>query len=241
MSTLSATVTTENVEELSVQQLEQLLAKKRLSIAKTELGKGTSKIDTIVAHPTDAVGPVVYLELVIEGYPVKAVVDCGAQSTTLSHGLLHQVARRTCYSNSSATKCKTLQLDETKGRSVLSKCELPAEIPAVESQVCIIRSTYLPNCRTTVLEARLQSPFAAGETLLFEPMQGKAKVADLEMPEALLTQQPNGCVLIPVENHGSLSSRLEPGDCVGTVAPIDSTLLQQDCISDNSVIAARRY
>ena len=59
---------------------------------KTELGKGISKIDTIVAHPTDAVGPVVYLELVIEGYPVKAVVDSGAQSTILSCGLLHQVA-----------------------------------------------------------------------------------------------------------------------------------------------------
>ena len=59
---------------------------------KTELGKGTSNIDTIVAHPTDAVGPVVYLELVIEGYPVKAVVDSGAQSTILSRDLLHQVA-----------------------------------------------------------------------------------------------------------------------------------------------------
>ena len=50
---------------------------------------------------------------------------------------------------------------------------------------------------------------------------------------------PNGCVLIPVENHGSLSSHLEPGDCVGTVAPIDSTLLQQGCIPDNSIIVAR--
>ena len=80
-----------------------------------------------------------------------------------------------------------VQLDETKGRSVSSKCELPAEIQAVESRVCIIRSTYLPNWCTTVLEARLQSPFTAGETLLFEPMQGRAKVADLEKPEALLT------------------------------------------------------
>ena len=42
VSTLSAIATSENIEELSVQQLEQLLAKKRLSIEKTELGKGTS-------------------------------------------------------------------------------------------------------------------------------------------------------------------------------------------------------
>ena len=63
---------------------------KRLSIEETELGKGTLKIDTIVAYPADAVGPVVYLELVIEGYPVKAVVDSGAQSTFLFLGLLYQ-------------------------------------------------------------------------------------------------------------------------------------------------------
>ena len=66
----------------------------------------------------------------------------------------------------------------------------------------------------------MQSPFAAGETLQFELMQGKTKVADLEIHEALLTQQAYGCVAIPVVNHGSLSTRLEPGDCVGTVAPI---------------------
>ena len=66
----------------------------------------------------------------------------------------------------------------------------------------------------------MQSPFAAGETLQFELMQGKTKVADLEIHEALLTQQAYECVAIPVVNHGSLSTRLEPGDCVGTVAPI---------------------
>lgn len=66
----------------------------------------------------------------------------------------------------------------------------------------------------------MQSPFAAGETLQFELMQGKTKVADLEIHEALLTQQAYGCVAILVVNHGSLSTRLEPGDCLGTVAPI---------------------
>ena len=55
-----------------MQQLKQVLAKKRLSIERTELGKATSKI---VAYPTDTVGPVVYLELAVEGYPVKAVID----------------------------------------------------------------------------------------------------------------------------------------------------------------------
>ena len=83
-----------------------------------------------------------------------------------------------------------IQVDKTKGYSVPNKCELLAEIHAVQSQVCMIRSTYLPNSCTTVLKVRLQLPFAAGQILLFEPMQGK--VTGLEMPEALLTQEPNG-------------------------------------------------
>ena len=74
--------------------------------------------------------------------------------------------------------------------------ELPAEIQAVEFKVCIARSTYLPNSCTIALEVRLQLTLEAGETLVFEPMQGKAKVISLKMPAVLMTQQPNGCVLI---------------------------------------------
>ena len=43
-----------------------------------------------------------------------------------------------------------IQQDKTKGCSFSSKCELLAEIQAVESHACIIRSTYLPNWCTTV-------------------------------------------------------------------------------------------
>ena len=340
VSTLSAAATCESAEELSVQQLEQLLAKKRLGIERTQLGKGTSKIDTVVSDSTDAVGPVVYLELAIEGYPVKAMVDSGAQSTILSRGLLHQVARHmqsqgravpslvqpsarlygrsgndcseliiTAQTNLELAldgrtviapvfvqpgsdiecllgtnvlpylgvkflrengepllmdpppparppgetdrgpsaqqqdeqltqECKKplatsddmtqIQPDESGGCNVSCHRELPVPVKGsqTESKVCIVRSTYLPNRHTTVVEAKLQAPFEPGEILLFEPNQ---KMIGLEMPEALLTQQPNGCILIPAENHGSLSTRLEPGDCVGTVAPIDSALL---CESD---------
>ena len=40
-----------------------------------------------------AVGPVLYLELEIEGVPVKAVVDSGAQSTVISRDLLYEINR----------------------------------------------------------------------------------------------------------------------------------------------------
>lgn len=106
VSTLSATTTLENMEKPSVQQLEQVLAKKRLSIERTEVGKSTLKIDTIVAYPTDAVGPVVYLGLAIEGHPVSLMYN-PATWIVASSCQLHAITG-TYYSNSSATKCKTL-------------------------------------------------------------------------------------------------------------------------------------
>ena len=41
---------------------------------------------------SDAVGPVLCVEIKIEGHPVKAVVDTGAQSTIVSRSLLHDIA-----------------------------------------------------------------------------------------------------------------------------------------------------
>ena len=38
-----------------------------------------------------AIGPVLYLEIEIEGVPVKAVVDSGAQSTVISRELQHEI------------------------------------------------------------------------------------------------------------------------------------------------------
>lgn len=55
------------------------------------------------------------------------------------------------------------------------------------------------------------------------------------MPQALLTQQPNGCVQIPVENHGSSSTRLEPGDCGNCCSHIHGTTTTG---TDDSIIAA---
>ncbi len=69
------------------------MANKRLQAERTPLLKGGSKIETITADAADVVRPVVYVEVMIDGFPVKAVVDSGAQSTILSRHLLHQVAR----------------------------------------------------------------------------------------------------------------------------------------------------
>lgn len=50
-------------------------------------------METVTARDAEAVGLVVYVEIQIEGLPVKAVVDSGAQSSIMSRDLLHKVAR----------------------------------------------------------------------------------------------------------------------------------------------------
>ena len=81
-----------DVEERSLQQQEQWLATMRLNVEQSKLQK--SKVGTVVADSVDAVGPVVFLDVQIEGYPVKAVVDTGAQSTIILRDLLHRIATR---------------------------------------------------------------------------------------------------------------------------------------------------
>ena len=47
--------------------------------------------ETPVTHPANAVGPVLHLELTIEGLPVQAVVDCGAQSSIIPEDLFDRI------------------------------------------------------------------------------------------------------------------------------------------------------
>lgn len=74
-----------------MQQLEQLLATMRLGVEQSKLK--TSKVGTVMADSVKAVGPVVSVEVRIEGCPLQAIVDTGAQSTILSRALLHQIGR----------------------------------------------------------------------------------------------------------------------------------------------------
>ena len=63
----------------------------RLQVEQSKLQK--SSVGTVVAQSANAVGPVLYLEVQIEGCPVTAVVDTGAQSTILSRETLHRVVK----------------------------------------------------------------------------------------------------------------------------------------------------
>ena len=335
-----------NTQEQSVQQLEQLLATMRLNLEQSKLN--TLRVGTVFADSVEAVGPVVSVEVQIEGCPVQAVVDTGAQSTILSRALLHRIAKSMqdsgrdgpelvrpsakLYGRSGAD-CSELTItaeakleveldghhvkvpvfiqpesdipcllgmnvlprlgvqflrgsrvsllrdycgksttpedgnrggdeamalapsevspnvpvtedssefrDETVQTVVGSRDKtLPAETSVPEAKVCIVRSTYLPSSSVRVLEAELQSPFKEGDTLIFEPNQTKKKQEGMLIPEVVVTQRSNGRILIPVENHLALSTRMNPGMCVGTATLVDVQSLTELSLVADSIPAA---
>ena len=302
-------------EEMTIPQLEQLIASKRLAAEKGKLG-GVAKIGTITSGTSsssgvakigadtssfsDAIGPVLYLEVKIEGHPVKVLVDTGAQSTILSQKVLHDVAS---HMKEQGRELPQLEQPSAKlyGRSGKNSCELtltaqatfmfttngynvkasvfiqpeseipcllgmnvlphlglkfeqadgkPLNVETVEpqlqssekvSKVCIVKSTYLPSQKVTVLKAQLCSPFSKDDALLFEPNQKEMVELGVELPDALLTQQSDGHIFIPVKNPESLSARLEKGMCLGCATYIPDPEIQEDeppCDLEESTLTA---
>ena len=81
-------------ESLTTQQLEQLLANRRLEEERSTLANRVQveAITTEVGTP-GAVGPILYLEVTVEGQPVTAVADSGSQATIISRAFLHQISK----------------------------------------------------------------------------------------------------------------------------------------------------
>ena len=90
----TATVSTSiNPGELSEQQLEQLLAEKRLQCEQTLLESGYSTTNAVNAScgHAGAVGSLLGVEVSIEGVSIAAMLDTGAQSTIISCPALHDI------------------------------------------------------------------------------------------------------------------------------------------------------
>ena len=79
--------------ELTEQELESMLAKKRLE-NETQLARGESTIRHVTTvGRAEAIGPTPWLNVTVEGVPVDAMVDSGSESTIISRRMLHQVFR----------------------------------------------------------------------------------------------------------------------------------------------------
>lgn len=50
-----------------------------------------SDVVTTTAATSEAIGPVMYLEVEVKCVPVDAIIDCGSQSSIISQELLHKV------------------------------------------------------------------------------------------------------------------------------------------------------
>ena len=59
----------------------------------TLLTEEPSSTNSMITQDVPAVGPLLYSDVLIEGVPIKAMVDTGAQSTILSRKALHTVAQ----------------------------------------------------------------------------------------------------------------------------------------------------
>lgn len=96
-ATIEITGSATSTEQLTEQQLLELLAARRLKREKALLkGNHSSATNTIQASRNDAVqtvGPTLSVEVHIEGMPAIALVDTGAQSLIISCSLLHAIGR----------------------------------------------------------------------------------------------------------------------------------------------------
>ena len=79
-----------NAEDLTEAQLEKLLAECRLSREKVKLESASSaNAVTASEEQADTVGTWIHVKICIEGLPVPAMIDTGAQSTIISRETLN--------------------------------------------------------------------------------------------------------------------------------------------------------
>lgn len=72
-----------SVDQLSIKELEGLLAQKRAAMEQHQL-TDAARIGTLETTPSELAGAILRVELEIEGFPVEAIVDTGAQCTVIS-------------------------------------------------------------------------------------------------------------------------------------------------------------
>ena len=82
------------LDDFSDEQLKAVLARRRLDREQQLLLEAsTTSAVSAVEDTKGAVGPTLYLDILIEGVPVRAMFDTGAQSSIISRNVLHTIGR----------------------------------------------------------------------------------------------------------------------------------------------------
>ena len=79
-------------EDLSILQLQELLAQHQLKEEQSSVN--VVRVNTEEKNSLKAIGPTIYLSIIIGGIPVEAMVDTGSQSTIISRSLLHKIGQK---------------------------------------------------------------------------------------------------------------------------------------------------
>lgn len=170
-------------DELTEEQLEDLLSQRRLQREQALLSDGTSTASSVTASEKDsrAVGPTVYIDLLFNGEPVRAMVDTGAQSTIISRSMLHAIGRR---AKSEGCPLPVLEQPSVRlfgkdgkgGRELTITAELQVTLEADckstcvsvfvqpnSEQKCLLGMNAIPSLGISVLRANGEPLIAASE------------------------------------------------------------------------------
>jgi len=133
-------------EDLSEDQLEELLAKRRLQGEQVMLTDSSGRMGAISASEgshSKAVGPTVFLPIMIEGVSVEALVDTGSQSTIISRSMLHEIGRHVRSKGKSLptlerpTVCLFGKDGAGSGRELVITAQLQANVEADGKTACV--------------------------------------------------------------------------------------------------------
>ena len=88
-----------------MEEIDEHLGDKKAS-AETALTEQAPQENAVISvvQVSSAVGMTPYLDILVEGVPVKALVDSGSQSTIVSRSLLHEVAKKLCSQKKNSTQ-----------------------------------------------------------------------------------------------------------------------------------------
>ena len=135
-SAVGAKESAARAEDLTETQLEQLLAKRRRDREQSLLTPN-SQTNTVRASGVhaEAVASLLELDVCIEGLPIKAMVDTGAQSTIISRSTLHAVSRHLRQQGREAPQLEipTVHLYGKDGEKGGKELQITAQLPLVFS------------------------------------------------------------------------------------------------------------
>ena len=228
-SAVGATEFPIRTEDLTESQLEKLLAERRLNWEKQELTSGSqTNLVNASGEQAEAVGTLLHVDVCIEGVPVRAMVDTGAQSTIISRTTLHAVNR---HLKQQGRELPPLELPtvrlygkdgEKGGKELLITAQVPlllslgdksVSVPVFvqpdSDQACLLGINAIPVLGISVLQSD-------GKPVLSHipsSSPSEPEVATVSLVESVTLPSQKGCVLKArvcsprCRQHGSLPQR----------------------------------